>query len=101
MAIICIKLGAVSNLASKIPKSLFGPEISPVVEENMPSRASNEEALRMGEYRDILNLTRVLIGGPKSKADVDIIIERYFSQSLRCFTCFMILASRKCVQLQK
>ncbi|KAI8008628.1 hypothetical protein LOK49_LG07G01705 [Camellia lanceoleosa] len=30
----------------------------------------------MGDYKDILNLTRVLVCGPKSKADVDVIIER-------------------------
>lgn len=86
----CIKL-AVKNLASKLPQPLFGPQISPVVEENLPSRASNEEALKMGDYRDILNLTRVLVRGPQSKADVDIIIERYISQSLRSFTGFMRL----------
>ncbi|KAF7818056.1 paladin-like isoform X1 [Senna tora] len=75
-AIICIKLGAVTNLASKTPQPLFGPDISPNVEENMASRACNEEALRMGDYRDILSLTRVLVHGPQSKADVDVIIER-------------------------
>ncbi|XP_050379056.1 uncharacterized protein LOC126796301 [Argentina anserina] len=30
----------------------------------------------MGDYRDILSLTRVLVYGPKSKADVDRVIER-------------------------
>ncbi|KAI9082651.1 hypothetical protein K1719_035520 [Acacia pycnantha] len=76
MAIMCIKLGAATNLESKISRPLYGPHIHPMVQENMPSRASNEEAFRMGDYRDILNLTRVLIRGPQSKADVDIIIER-------------------------
>ncbi|XP_054802263.1 uncharacterized protein LOC129306004 isoform X2 [Prosopis cineraria] len=76
MAIMCIKIGAEANYASKSPHPLLGLAISPVSEDNMISRASNEEALRMGDYRDILNLTRVLIHGPQSKADVDIVIER-------------------------
>ncbi|XP_028770949.1 paladin isoform X2 [Neltuma alba] len=76
MAIMCIKLGAATNLESKISRPLYGPHMDPMLQENMPSRASNEEAFRMGDYRDILSLTRVLIRGPQSKADVDIIIER-------------------------
>lgn len=76
MAIMCIKIGADANLASKIHQPLLGPDISPVAEENTIPRAGNEEALRMGDYRDILSLTRVLIHGPQSKADVDIVIER-------------------------
>ncbi|KAJ1425576.1 Protein-tyrosine phosphatase-like [Sesbania bispinosa] len=76
MAIICIRLGAEANFASKVPQPLFGPHQWGATEENLPSRASNEAALRMGDYRDILSLTRVLIHGPQSKADVDTIIER-------------------------
>ncbi|XP_028800974.1 paladin isoform X2 [Neltuma alba] len=76
MAIMCIRIGAEANFASKIPGPLLGPAISPVAEENMIFRASKEAALRMGDYRDILNLTRVLIHGPQSKADVDFVIER-------------------------
>ncbi|KAI4349837.1 hypothetical protein L6164_010386 [Bauhinia variegata] len=66
MAIICIRLGAEVNFTSKIPQPLLGPHTSPVT----------EETRRMGDYRDILSLTRVLLHGPQSKADVDIIIER-------------------------
>ncbi|KAE9615911.1 hypothetical protein Lal_00017613 [Lupinus albus] len=76
MSIICIRLSAEANFASKVPQPLFGPDISSVIEENLPSRASNEAALKMGDYRDILSLTRVLIHGPQSKADADIVIER-------------------------
>lgn len=76
MAIICIRLEAEANFASKVPQPSFDPHIYAVTEENLPSRASNETALKMGDYRDILNLTRVLIHGPQSKADVDIVIER-------------------------
>ncbi|KAL2661139.1 hypothetical protein AAZV13_03G184600 [Glycine max] len=72
MAIICIRLDA----GSKVSQPLFGPHIDAVTEEDLPSQTSNEMALSMGDYRDILNLTRVLIHGPQSKADVDIVIER-------------------------
>ncbi|KAF7804996.1 paladin-like isoform X1 [Senna tora] len=98
MAIICIKIGAEANVASKTPQPLIGPDISPLVEDNVASRTSNEEALRMGDYRDILSLTRVLVHGPQSKADVDIVIERcagaghirddilYYSKKFKKFT---------------
>ncbi|XP_057718159.1 uncharacterized protein LOC130932763 [Arachis stenosperma] len=76
MAIICCRLGAEANFASTVPQPLYGPHICAVSEENLPSRASDETALRMGDYRDILSLTRVLIYGPQSKADVDVVIER-------------------------
>ncbi|GLT68208.1 hypothetical protein SLA2020_404600 [Shorea laevis] len=76
MAIICIRLGAEANFASKIPESLVDTNLPFMNEENLPSRASDEEARRMGDYRDILSLTRVLVYGPQSKADVDIVIER-------------------------
>ncbi|ESW35260.1 hypothetical protein PHAVU_001G220000 [Phaseolus vulgaris] len=72
MAIICIRLDA----GSKLSQPLLGSHIHAVTEENLPSRASNETALSMGDYSDILNLTRVLIHGPQSKADVDLVIER-------------------------
>ncbi|KAK9281857.1 hypothetical protein L1049_004763 [Liquidambar formosana] len=76
MAIICVKLSAEADFALKIPQSLVGTDLFCTPEENLPSRPSDEEALKMGDYRDILSLTRVLVYGPKSKADVDVIIER-------------------------
>ncbi|KAL5138557.1 Paladin [Glycine soja] len=76
MAIICIRLGAEASFASKVPQPLFGPHQCAATEENLASRASNEAALKMGDYRDILSLARVLIRGPQSKADADIVIER-------------------------
>ncbi|XP_004494491.1 uncharacterized protein [Cicer arietinum] len=76
MAIICIRLGAEANFAFTVLQPSFGPDTYPMTKENSHSRASNETALRMGDYRDILNLTRVLVHGPQSKADVDIVIER-------------------------
>jgi hypothetical protein len=78
MAIICIKLDAEAKLTSKISQTLVSSRRSSSLSEaNLPSELSDEEALRMGDYRDILSLTRVLIHGPQSKADVDIIIEKY------------------------
>ena len=77
MAIICVKLGAEANFASKIPESMVITNLHSTNEENFASRASDEEARRMGDYRDILSLTRVLMHGPQSKSDVDIVIERY------------------------
>lgn len=77
MAVVCIRLGARANFASKIPQSLVGTNQLHTAEEELPSRASNEETLRMGDYRDILSLTRVLMYGPESKADADLVIERY------------------------
>jgi len=65
MAIICIRLQADAKLSSDIPQSSI-----------LPYRHS-DEAHKIGDYRDILSLTRVLLFGPKSKADVDVIIERY------------------------
>lgn len=75
MAIICIRLGAKANFSSKIPTSFVSTNQLSAAEE-LSSRASNEEMLRMGDYRDILSLTRVLMYGPESKADADLVIER-------------------------
>lgn len=76
MAIICIKLDAEAKLAPKVPEPLIStPNLFSTLEENSPSRDS-DEVHKMGDYRDILSLTRVLMYGPKSKADVDIVIER-------------------------
>lgn len=76
MSITCLKLDAESNSEAKLDQSLMSTKLNPMPEKNLPSRTSVEEALKMGEYSDILNLTRVLIYGPKSKADVDTIIDR-------------------------
>ncbi|XP_021661045.1 uncharacterized protein LOC110650395 isoform X2 [Hevea brasiliensis] len=76
MAVICIRLGAEANFAAKIPQTLVGTESFSVQGGNLPSQSSDEETLKMGDYRDILSLTRVLMYGPKSKADVDIIIDK-------------------------
>lgn len=77
MAILCIRLGAEADFASNIPQSMTTADLSYVCEHILHSQASEEAAFRIGDYRDILSLTRVLMYGPKSKADVDIVIERY------------------------
>lgn len=66
MAIICMRLEAEGKLASNIPRSPVGA-----------SHLLTEDAHRMGDYRDILSVTRVLIRGPESKIDVDAVIDRY------------------------
>ncbi|KAJ4847728.1 hypothetical protein Tsubulata_006902 [Turnera subulata] len=98
MAVMCIRYVAESNFTPVIPQTLLGQRLSPVPEEDLPFQTSDEEALRMGDYRDILNLTRVLMHGPKSKADVDMVIEKcagaghlrddilHYAKELRKFT---------------
>lgn len=77
MAITCVRLGAETNFIPKDLQPLVRTNPSYTAEEDLPSQAPGEEVLRMGDYRDILSLTRVLVYGPKSKADVDSVIERY------------------------
>lgn len=74
MAILCIRLGAEADFVSNIPQSIANADL---YEDGLHAQASEEAAFRLGDYRDILSLTRVLMHGPKSKADVDIVIERY------------------------
>ncbi|KAK9993506.1 hypothetical protein SO802_023209 [Lithocarpus litseifolius] len=76
MAIICVKLGAEETFTSNIRELMVDTNMHSTSEANLPSRVSEEEARRMGDYRDILSLTRVLMYGPQSKSDVDIVIER-------------------------
>ncbi|KAM5558530.1 paladin [Rosa sericea] len=76
MAITCVRIGAETNFTLKDLQPLVRTNPSYTPEEDLPSRAPDEEVLRMGDYRDILSLTRVLVYGPKSKADVDSVIER-------------------------
>lgn len=76
MAITCLRLNAAANVESNLQQSLVHTPVNMMNEEILPSQVSNEEAQRMGDYRDILSLTRVLVFGPQSKADVDVIIDR-------------------------
>ncbi|KAK1558965.1 hypothetical protein Q3G72_008813 [Acer saccharum] len=76
MAIVCLRLNAEANLESNVQQSLVNTHLYSMNGENLPSRVSDEVARKMGDYRDILSLTRVLVYGPQSKMDVDAIIER-------------------------
>lgn len=85
MAITCLGLNAADrNLTTKtspgIASETDDPSSATVLPETPSSQFSNDEALKQGEYRDILNLTRVLLHGPKSKVDVDAVLERYVVQ---------------------
>jgi hypothetical protein len=60
MAIICIKLLAEGKFNWNVP------QIS----------NNDDKSYSRDDYRDILSLTRVLVHGPESKSDVDIVIER-------------------------
>jgi len=74
MAITCLGLNADGKF--KLEDTLE-THLATSLSDNLPYQPSGEEALKQGDYRDILSLTRVLICGPKSKEEVDIIIERY------------------------
>uniref|UniRef100_A0A803M784 Paladin n=1 Tax=Chenopodium quinoa TaxID=63459 RepID=A0A803M784_CHEQI len=75
MAIICARLQAEGNVHHNVPS--FDVTLPPLsVPDVLSCWASDEAALKLGDYRDILSLTRVLAQGPRSKADVDNIIER-------------------------
>ncbi|PPR91387.1 hypothetical protein GOBAR_AA29292 [Gossypium barbadense] len=76
MVTICCRLDAEVNFGTSNAQSLGDVHLHSTPDENLPSWTSEEEARRMGDYRDILSLTRVLMHGPKSKANVDTIIER-------------------------
>lgn len=77
MAIICTRIDAEAKHISDTAMNLgFPPNLFSTEEENIPSPSSREEAQEVGDYRCILSLMRVLLNGPKSKADVDMIIER-------------------------
>lgn len=96
MAILCIKLSTEPNFGCKIPESLIDTKLLSGNEEKLPSQATDAEAHEMGDYRDILSLTRVLVHGPQSKADVDIIIERYIiSWEHETYNLLLILPARK------
>nr|XP_043636887.1 paladin [Erigeron canadensis] len=63
MAIICLRLESEGKLAS-------GNQHSSSLKDSYLG------AREKGDYRDILSLTRVLVHGPESKSDVDVVIER-------------------------
>lgn len=74
MAITCLGLNADAKFTLE---ETAETHLSTAQSENLSYKPSGEESLKQGDYRDILSLTRVLICGPKSKEEVDIVIERY------------------------
>lgn len=74
MVIKCMELDVNAKFASGASDNAAETLISPV-----PPRFSyqtvGKEALKHGDYSDILSLTRVLIHGPRCKAEVDALIE--------------------------
>lgn len=71
MAIICIRLEAEAALTSRLSRSI-GTADSREEHSN-----SDDEARKLGDYRDILSLIRVLAHGPESKSDIDTVVDRY------------------------
>ncbi|KAG8062672.1 hypothetical protein GUJ93_ZPchr0003g17250 [Zizania palustris] len=74
MAITCLGLGADEKFVmEQTAETHF---VSTSLSKSVSTKTSSEIALRQGDYRDILNLTRVLVHGPKCKEDVDAVIDR-------------------------
>ncbi|XP_042044508.1 paladin-like isoform X2 [Salvia splendens] len=73
MAIICMRLEAEAALKSHVLRSVGISSSTSSVKEQFNS---DDEARKLGDYRDILSLIRVLVHGPESKADVDSVIDR-------------------------
>ncbi|KAF3633899.1 putative glucose-1-phosphate adenylyltransferase large subunit 2, chloroplastic-like [Capsicum annuum] len=76
MAIICLRLEAEAKLSLDIQRPFGSTGLPCSSVENFDVQISDDEAGRMGDYRDILSLTRVLVHGPESKTHVDAVIER-------------------------
>lgn len=74
MAIICIRLEAEAALSSRLSRSIGSTCSSELWEEHSNS---DDEARKLGDYRDILSLIRVLAHGPESKSDIDTVVDRY------------------------
>lgn len=72
MAIICIRLEAEAALKSHVSQYVG----IPCSTDSFEHFNSDDEARKLGDYRDILSLIRVLVHGPESKASVDSVIDR-------------------------
>uniref|UniRef100_A0ACD5X113 Uncharacterized protein n=1 Tax=Avena sativa TaxID=4498 RepID=A0ACD5X113_AVESA len=74
MAITCLRLGADAKFVmEQTAETHF---VSSSLTKSVSVKTFTDIALRQGDYRDILNLTRALIHGPKSKEEVDKVIDR-------------------------
>lgn len=78
MAIICVRLEAEAAFKLHVSRSGGFPCSADSFEEHINS---DDEARKLGDYRDILSLIRVLVHGPESKAHVDSVIDRYSTHS--------------------
>lgn len=76
MAITSLRLRADELSQSERSESLDRRLVTLVGQEQSASKSLDEEPFEHGDYRDILSLTRVLMYGPQSKAEVDAIIDR-------------------------
>ncbi|KAG6550760.1 hypothetical protein Mapa_007664 [Marchantia paleacea] len=80
MAITCLRLETriqLMNLAaSSSTVTGLASSFLPSEEQAITRPMDDEEAFRLGDYRDILSLTRVLASGPASKNEVDAVIQR-------------------------
>jgi hypothetical protein len=89
MAITCLGLGA--NAKFVMEQTAETHFVSTSLTKNVSIKTSADIALRQGDYRDILNLTRVLVHGPKSKQEVDAVVDRYCGITCICnFNCAFI-----------
>lgn len=81
MAITCLKLHSLKNPSKNTESSVNTHyPCSNAIDLSSCDCSNDEQALKLGDYRDILSLTRVLMYGPESKAEVDIIMDRYVIQ---------------------
>ncbi|PKU85850.1 hypothetical protein MA16_Dca023660 [Dendrobium catenatum] len=76
MVIKCLGLDANAKFSSGASEKAETFISSALSRNSFAYRTVGEEALKYGDYSDILSLTRVLIHGPKCKAEVDALIER-------------------------
>ncbi|KAF3794398.1 Paladin protein [Nymphaea thermarum] len=76
MAITSLRLRADELSQSERSELLDRKHRTLVGQEQLPKSLDEEEPFVHGDYRDILSLTRVLMYGPQSKAEVDAIIDR-------------------------
>lgn len=82
MAISCLGLGADGKFETEHTAETHFVSTSLAAEtssacENQSDDNKDAASFRQGDYRDILSLTRVLVHGPESKVEVDLIIDRY------------------------
>ncbi|KAJ3698159.1 hypothetical protein LUZ61_001864 [Rhynchospora tenuis] len=81
MAISCLGLGADAKFETEYTAETHFVSTSQAAETSSACEDQSDDdkdaaGFKQGDYRDILSLTRVLVHGPKSKEEVDFIIDR-------------------------